>query len=113
MNIDAKIAEHVIGRFTQSDIPILCIHDSFVVLMRHNGFLRTCMKEAIETVLSDFKVNTKQVGLGYEQWQGVRHIDYDFYLSLRKEIVNQSVQRSEGYSPRKQQFDNYFSNNKT
>ncbi len=75
MNIDAKIAEHVIARFTQSDIPVLCIHDSFVVPISKDGFLRTCMKEAIDKVLSDFKVNTKQVGLGYEQWQEVSHVD--------------------------------------
>lgn len=108
MNIDAKIAEYVIIRFTQSDIPVLCIHDSFIVPIRQDGFLRTCMKEAIETILSDFKVNTKQEGLGYHQWQGVRHIDYDFYLSLRDEIANQSVPRSEGYLYRKQQFDEYL-----
>ena len=108
MNIDAKIAEHVIARFTQSDIPVLCIHDSFVVPIKQDGFLRTCMKEAIDKVLSDFKVNTKQVGLGYQQWQGFSHIDFDYFLSLRDEIANQSVPRSEGYLYRKQQFDEYL-----
>ena len=108
MNIDAKIAEHVIARFTQSDIPVLCIHDSFVVPIRHDGFLRTCMEEAIEQVLSNFKVNTKQAGIGYERWQGVRHIYYDFYLSLREQIANQSIPRSEGYLYRKQQFDDFL-----
>jgi len=40
---------------------------------------------------ANFKVNTKQVGLGYQQWQGVRHVDFGYFLSLRDEIAKQSV----------------------
>jgi len=58
---------------------------------------------------ANFKVNTKQDGLGYQQWQGVRHVDFGYFLSLRDEIAKQSVPRSEGYLYRKQQFD-YFLN---
>ena len=57
---------------------------------------------------ANLKVNTKQVGLGYQQWQGFSHIDFDYFLSLRDEIANQSVPRSEGYLYRKQQFDEYL-----
>ena len=54
-------------RFVASNIPILAFHDSFIVPVRQDGFLRTCMKDAIDAVLSDIKVNTKQKGLGYQQ----------------------------------------------
>jgi len=31
MNIDSQIANIVIDHFTQKDIPVLCIHDSFII----------------------------------------------------------------------------------
>jgi len=108
MNIDGKIAEHILKRFVGSDIPILTIHDSFIVPVRQDGFLRTCMKDAIDAVLSDIKVNTKQKGMGYQQWQSVRHTDYSYYLSLRDEIAGTGATPTEGYQYRKQQFDKYL-----
>ena len=108
MNIDGKIAEHILKRFVGSDVPILAIHDSFIVPVRQDGFLRTCMKDAIDAVLSDIKVNTKQIGMGYQQWHSVRHIDYSYYLSLRDEIAGTGVTPTEGYQYRKQQFDEYL-----
>ena len=108
MNIDGKIAEHILTRFVASNIPILAVQDSFIVPVRQDGFLRTCMKEAIEDVLSDYQVNTKQIGLGYQQWQSVRHTDYSYFLSLRDEIAGTGVTSTEGYRYRKQMFDEYL-----
>lgn len=108
MNIDGKIADHILTRFVGSDIPILAVHDSFIVPVRQDGFLRTCMREAIEDVLSDYQVNTKQIGLGYQQWQSVRHTDYSFFLSLRDEMAGTGVTPTEGYRYRKQMFSEYM-----
>lgn len=66
MNIDGKIAEHILTRFVESNIPIFAVHDNFIIPIRQDGFLRTCMKEAIEDILSDYQVNTKNIGLGYQ-----------------------------------------------
>ena len=108
MNIDGKIAEHILTRFVASDIPILAVHDSFIVPVCQDGFLRTCMKEAIEDVLSDYRINTKQIGLGYQQWHSVRHTDYSYFLSLRDEIAGTGVTPTQGYRYRKQMFDEYL-----
>ena len=108
MNIDGKIAEKILARFVASDIPILAIHDSFIVPVRQDGFLRICMKGAIEDVLFDYKVNTKQIGLGYQQWQSVRHTDYSYFLSLRDEIAGTGVTPTQGYRHRQQMFDEYL-----
>ena len=105
MNIDGKIAEHILARFVGSGIPILAIHDSFIVPVRQDGFLRTCMKDAIQAILSNFHVNTKEIGIGYQHWHSVRHADYDYFLSLREEIVGSGVKRSDGYMKRKQMFE--------
>jgi len=108
MNIDGKIADHILTRFVGSDIPILAVHDSFIVPVRQDGFLRTCMREAIEDVLSDYQVNIKQIGLGYQQWQSFRHTDYSYFLSLLEEIARTGVTRTEGYRYRKQMFSEYM-----
>lgn len=108
MNIDGKIAEHILTRFVASDIPILAVHDSFIIPVRQDGFLRTCMKDAIDAVLSDYQVNTKQIGMGYQQWQSVRHTDYSYFLSLRDEIAGTRVTPTQGYRHRKQMFDEYL-----
>ena len=108
MYIDGNIAEHILTRFVDSNIPILAVHESFIVPVRQDGFLRTCMREAIEDVLSDNQANTKQIGLGYQQWQSVRHTDYSYFLSLRDEIAGTGVTPTQGYRYRKQMFDEYL-----
>ena len=108
MNIDGKIAEHILTRFVGSDIPILAVHDSFIVPVRQDGFLRTCMKDAIDAVLSDIKVDTKQIGIGYQRWHSFRHTDYSYFLSLRDEIAGTGVTPTQGYRYRKQMFDEYL-----
>jgi len=108
MNIDGRIAEHILKRFVGSNIPILAIHDSFIVPVRQDGFLRTCMKDAIDAVLSDHQVNTKQIGLGYQQWQSLRHTDYSAYLSLRDKMPGTGVTPTEGYQYRKQMFNEFL-----
>lgn len=109
MNIDGKIAEHILKRFVGSNIPILAVHDSFIVPVRQDGFLQTCMKDAIEAILSaTYQVNTKEIGLGYQQWHSFRHTDYSYFLSLRDEIAATGMTRCEGYKYRKQIFDEYL-----
>ena len=63
MNIDGNIAEHILTRFVESHIPIFAVHDNFIIPIRQDGFLRICMKEAIEDVLFDYQVNTKTLVL--------------------------------------------------
>ena len=65
-------------------------------------------EEAIEDVLSDYQVNTKQKGTGYQQWHSVRHTDYSYFLLLRDEIAGTGVTSTQGYRYRKQMFDEYL-----
>ena len=45
--LDSDIAEYIINWFTRADIPILCIHDSFVINPAHLGELEAKMIEAV------------------------------------------------------------------
>ena len=44
MNIDSQIANLVIDHFTQKDIPVLCIHDSFIIQYDKEPELRSILE---------------------------------------------------------------------
>ncbi len=48
MNLDAIIALDVVKNFTEQEIPILAIHDSFIVQEKHQGELHRTMKKAYQ-----------------------------------------------------------------
>ena len=46
MSIDNQIANLVIDHFTQNDIPVLCIHDSFIIQYDKEPELRHVLDQA-------------------------------------------------------------------
>ena len=50
MYIDAQIAEYIINYFTEQGIPVLAIHDSFLIDRVHEGDLRSIMQTACNTI---------------------------------------------------------------
>ena len=52
MNIDSQIANLVIGHFTQQGIPILCIHDSFIIEYDKEPELRRILDQATHQITS-------------------------------------------------------------
>jgi hypothetical protein len=44
--IDSMMAEHIINKMTREEIPVLCVHDSFIVPSRHGDKLKSLMEEA-------------------------------------------------------------------
>ena len=50
MNIDSQIANMVIDHFTQEDIPVLCIHDSFIIQYDKEPELRRILNQATHQV---------------------------------------------------------------
>ena len=51
MNVDAQIAARLLNRFTLHGIPVLCVHDSFIVPYTHVRALRGTMRRASEAVV--------------------------------------------------------------
>ena len=69
-NCDAKIAEEVIKHFTEQGIPVLCIHDSFIIEAKNKAELERVMNEAITRVKDEEallatnpKMKKKTIGL--------------------------------------------------
>ena len=56
MNIDSQIANMVIDQFTQKDIPVLCIHDSFIIQYDREPELRRILDQATHQV-TNYTIN--------------------------------------------------------
>ena len=66
MNKDSKIALSVIGYFTEKNIPILPIHDSFIVQKKYREELRKIMSESFENVTGRFLCPIKRLRGDYQ-----------------------------------------------
>lgn len=76
-NLDSQIAERVIKSFTDEDLPILCIHDSFIVQNYLEERLREEMDKAIAGVMGDDidakmkeKIEEEKYRWGNWMWDG-------------------------------------------
>lgn len=67
MYIDSCIAEHVIDHFTDLGVPILCLHDSFIVPFDHVLELRAVMVKAGSSATKRFMFTEKE-GVGLDEW---------------------------------------------
>lgn len=65
---DSCIAEYVIDHFTRRDIPILCMHDSFIISFDRVLELRAVMTKAGSKISKRFLFTDKN-GLGFDEWQ--------------------------------------------
>ena len=63
---DSMIAEEVINYFTKLDIPILCIHDSFVLPANHVETLENVMKEKFDYVCTSLELISEGTELSYK-----------------------------------------------
>lgn len=109
MEQDSRIANMVIDRFTKKDVPILCIHDSFIIQQDKEQELQTIMRDAIGQVAKggvsvDVKSNKDVLAVevegnipGYEE---PREIEL---------LVPKTINRSDQYKLRQQKFDNFRS----
>ena len=109
MNLDGRITEYIIDKFTQNNVPVLCIHDSFVVPRSKDDLLRRTMNEAIINVTSQGLPKIDRKGLGLNEISSVKHLDRDLYLDRVNNLSQTTPNRSRGYMYRKQLFEEYSS----
>ena len=88
MYIDAQIAEYIINHFTDQGIPLLAIHDSFLINRVHEGDLRSVMQTACNTIgLKLFNQIVTDTKIGFEglDLTGFTHLlrtDRDFMIDV-------------------------------
>ena len=107
MNVDGRITTKIINHFTKKNIPVLTIHDSYVIPDIHSGELRTIMNKAVTEELNGFKINLDQEGIGRDQIQAFMNIDRANTLDYNH---NQRVtyNRTEGYNNRLKQHNKWL-----
>lgn len=108
MNIDGQITEYIINKFTQNNIPVLCIHDSFIVSYKHDNYLRKIMTEAIFNISQVDLPSIDRNGIGLTQLNSTKYLDRDYYLENIKYLSKQNQNKSNGYIYRKQLFKEYL-----
>jgi len=59
MNKDSKIALDIVQHFTNQGIPILCVHDSFLVQEQHRDELEKVMKRAYKKHTNGFRIGVE------------------------------------------------------
>ena len=99
MNVDGRITARIINHFTKKNIPVLTIHDSYVIPDAHSGELRTLMNKVVAEELNGFKINLDQEGIGRDQIQAFKNMDRANALDYNYNSVP-SYNRTEGYIKR-------------
>ena len=91
---DSQIAEYVISKFTLSGVPILSVHDSFLVQHDQILNLKDYMIEASKAVLGK-PLDFDQDYYGYTEAVQFKHLDQDYYDSLISKLPR--IQRTNRY----------------
>ncbi len=107
MNIDGKITAKVINHFTNKRIPVLSIHDSYIVPNNLSGELRKVMNKAVREALGGFEINIDQEGIGFDQIQSFRNMDRANIGSYEFGALK-NLDRTNGYMERKFEHDKWI-----
>ena len=99
MYIDSQIIEYVIKKFTQMDVPVLQIYDSFRVRIGNETRLEETMEEAFQEITGRSYINTKlSDNLTLEQVNSNKHLDRDYHLEMLQVMTNPET--CDGYKRR-------------
>jgi len=88
MNMDAEITEIIINKFTRNDIPILAIHDSFLISHMLEETLKVTMQGACRDVTSTrlgkavVKTKVKFEGRDISGFEHLWRTDRDFFIDV-------------------------------
>ena len=91
---DSLITEYVIKKFTYSDLPILSLHDSFIVQYDQILNLKKYMSEASKAVLGK-KLNYEKDFYNYTENLQFKDIDQVYYDKLKNNLPK--VEKTERY----------------
>ena len=92
MAIDGRITARIINYFTNMNIPVLTIHDSYIVPMGYEQQLHEQMDKTTEQELKGYRVNLKYEVLTYNQINNQYNLLEDKHLMV--EGLNQLNKQS-------------------
>jgi hypothetical protein len=106
MAIDGRITSRIINNFTNLNIPVLTIHDSYIVPEGHEERLVEQMDKATEAELNGFKVRLKFEVLSYGEVKNNYNQQEDKHLLLKAldQLKQTSTIRTQAYKHRLNEF---------
>ena len=90
MNEDSRITEYVIRYFTNKNVPVLTVHDSYIIHYSYGEELREVLRQAYKEATGLVTVKTTRTGVS----QG----DEESWLQQR--LPEEAITRSSGYNRR-------------
>lgn len=105
MAIDGRITARVINHFTRKKIPILTVHDSYIINHEYSGELRNQMNKAIREELGGFEITITQEKIGIDQYRSFKAQEPNSAYFNQQMLDNiPSVTRSSQYQSRYKEF---------
>ena len=83
----SKMAVRVINHFTEMEVPVLTIHDSYIVPFNYRSELHSVMKGAIAAELDGFKINIDEYGIGISKSEEVKSLFYRRQLRVDTAVL--------------------------
>ena len=104
MALDGRITTHIINHFTNKQIPILTVHDSYVVQSQYEQELMGQMVIATQNEIGDYVFKKKQEKISPHMVLSFNRMDKSFDIVKGFENVQASMTKTKGYKFRAEKF---------
>jgi hypothetical protein len=109
MAIDGRITTRIIEHFTRKKIPVLTVHDSYVIQTQYEQELIDQMVYATKAEIGDFNFQKKQEKLSPNLVATFAKADNQRNVLKDYQSMADSIVRTEGYKIRYERFVRYLS----
>ena len=108
MAIDGRITARIIEHFTRKKIPVLTVHDSYVIQSQYEQELVDQMVYATKAEIGDFHFKKKQEKLSPNVVTEFTRMDNQINVLDGYQSIADSIVRTEGYKLRYERFARYL-----
>jgi len=108
MAIDGRITARIIDHFTRKKIPVLTVHDSYVIQSQYEQELIDQMVYATKAEIGDFHFKKKQEQTSSNMLATSRRMDNQINVLDGYRSIADSIVRTEGYKLRYERFVRYL-----
>ena len=108
MAIDGRITTRIIDHFTRKKIPVLTVHDSYVMQSQYEQELIDQMVYSTKAEIGDFYFKKKQEKLSPTVVTEFTRMDNQINVLDGYQSIAESIVRTEGYKIRYERFVRYL-----
>lgn len=108
MAIDGRITTRIIEHFTRKKIPVLTVHESYVIQSQYEQELMDQMVYATKAEIGEFYFKKKQEKLSPNVVTEFARMDNQIKIIQSYKSIAESINRTEGYKLRYERFVRYF-----